>query len=304
MNRALLLLSALPLVACAGSKSSGAVPQSFHYAIPGHLIPAGNEHYQCFFVKADTGGTDAKPRGAMKFSYTPDTNTVHHMVIFTSDNGEADGSTRNCLAFENGWNFRYAGGLATGPLTMPDGVAAPLKPHETYVIQIHYLNASTSDVTDHTSVDVEYTPVDASYQYAAIAILGQTGFSIAADGAPHDIVGTCSIPAGYPTTHVFGLWPHMHQIGTHFRVDMTLAGVTTTPIDETWNFGDQKLWLYLPPTAQMFDVAAGDSITTTCTYTNNTGAIVHWGESSTQEMCFNFLYYYPAPNGDGSSCGT
>jgi len=27
---------------------------------------------------------------------------------------------------------------------------------------------------------------------------------------------------------------------------------------------------------------------------NNTGAPVSFGESSTQEMCFNFLYYYPA----------
>ena len=38
----------------------------------------------------------------------------------------------------------------------------------------------------------------------------------------------------------------------------------------------------------------GDRIETTCTYVNNTGHTVSFGDSSTDEMCFTGLYKYPA----------
>lgn len=301
MKRALFLLPILALAGC-GSPKSGGAASTFSWSVPSYVIDAGNEHYQCFFVKANVGGTAADPRGAVKFSYVPDTDAVHHLVVFTSDNNEVDGSTRGCAVFENGWDFRYAGGLTTNPLVMPAGVAAPLKPVQTFVFQFHYLNASTAPITDHTRVEIEYTQPGVSYTKAALAILGSTQFTIPANGTPYDVQSVCSIPTGNATTHVFGVWPHMHQIGTHFRVDFNLGGATTTPIDETWNFGDQKLWQYPGDGPAMFDVSGGDSITTTCTYTNNTGAPVSFGESSTEEMCFNFLYYYPSPTGESVTC--
>lgn len=301
MKRALFLLPilGLALAGCGSSKSSP--PSSFSWSVPSYVIDAGNEHYQCFIVKANVGGTAADPRGAVKFSYTPDTGAVHHLVVFTSNNDEVDGSTRACNVFEQGWDFRYAGGLTTNPLVMPAGVASPLKPVQTFVFQFHYLNASTAPIIDHTRIDIEYTKPGESYTKAALAILGSAQFTIPANNAPYDVQSVCAVPAG-PTTHVFGIWPHMHQIGTHFRVDFNLGGTTQTPIDETWNFGDQKLWQYPGDGPAMFDVAGGDSITTTCTYTNNTGAPVSVGESSTEEMCFNFLYYYPSPTGESVIC--
>ncbi len=33
---------------------------------------------------------------------------------------------------------------------------------------------------------------------------------------------------------------------------------------------------------------------TTCSYVNNTGATVSFGDSSTDEMCFTGIYKYPA----------
>lgn len=37
-----------------------------------------------------------------------------------------------------------------------------------------------------------------------------------------------------------------------------------------------------------------DVLTTECTYDNQTGETVHFGDSSDDEMCFTNLFYYPA----------
>jgi copper type II ascorbate-dependent monooxygenase-like protein len=266
-------------------------PATLHWTVPGKVIPAGQEFYECFFVHAATGGTDANPRGVVKFSYAAESPVVHHVVLFTSNNNEPDGTWRHCAILEGGWDFRYAGGKQTGALVMPDGVATPVKPNEVYVFQFHYLNATSSDVTDHSAMDITYTKPGASYTLAGLAVAGKLGFTIPTTGTPYTIDATCTVPMG-ATSHIFAIWPHMHQIGTHFAVDLVQNGVTTTPIDEDWTFGDQALWVYAAD--RQFLMNSGDEILTHCTYVNNTGAPVSFGESSTQEMCFNLLYFYPA----------
>ena len=37
----------------------------------------------------------------------------------------------------------------------------------------------------------------------------------------------------------------------------------------------------------------GDVLTTTCSYENDTGRTVRFGQNSDDEMCFNFVTYYP-----------
>lgn len=41
------------------------------------------------------------------------------------------------------------------------------------------------------------------------------------------------------------------------------------------------------------NVAQGDVITTTCKWNNTTDRLVHWGENTEDEMCFNYTAYYP-----------
>jgi hypothetical protein len=38
----------------------------------------------------------------------------------------------------------------------------------------------------------------------------------------------------------------------------------------------------------------GDTVTTTCTFQNTTAGVVGFGQSTTQEMCYNFTYAWPA----------
>jgi hypothetical protein len=59
--------------------------------------------------------------------------------------------------------------------------------------------------------------------------------------------------------------------------------------DGVYQFNEQ-IQLPLDPILQLH---AGDTITTECTYENNTGKDVTFGESSDTEMCFSVFFRYP-----------
>jgi hypothetical protein len=84
------------------------------------------------------------------------------------------------------------------------------------------------------------------------------------------------------------LFPHMHQLGRHFRARLlTPGGGSTTLWDDDYQFESQEL-APLPSVA----VRAGDQLETACTWVNTTGATVRWGDSSRSEMCFSILMSY------------
>jgi hypothetical protein len=59
------------------------------------------------------------------------------------------------------------------------------------------------------------------------------------------------------------------------------------------------------PQSPCVEIRPGDTITTTCNYDNGTGQTVVGGEATTQEMCMNFLIYFPRlPNPSDGYCGT
>jgi hypothetical protein len=273
----------------------------FHWDNPTFSEPPGEE-YRCFYVDVPTGGTTNGQVGAYKFSYAPATG-LHHMVIFTDTDttSHANGSNAVCGLFENTWTIRYAGGTVTDPLTLPAGVAMPMNATQRFVFQFHLLNASGSDLPIHTSVDIDFTKPTDTYTHAQVVLGGTESINIPAHSTGQ-AVGVCNLPAQVPNVHSFAVWPHMHQLGTNFKIEITHASTTTTLLDQPWNFGDQPVWY--PPAGTTLDLTGGDTITTTCSYNNTTDAPVGFGESSTSEMCYDFFYYYPAVIDASLPCGT
>jgi len=80
---------------------------------------------------------------------------------------------------------------------------------------------------------------------------------------------------------LFAVFPHMHQLGTHIKTTVTAGGVAR-------EFDHQAFIPFEP-----IQIAAGDTITTECTWNNTTAAPVTYGESSTTEMCYSIMYRYP-----------
>jgi hypothetical protein len=88
--------------------------------------------------------------------------------------------------------------------------------------------------------------------------------------------------------------PHMHTLGTHMKTVINRAGGTQDMlVDKPFTFTDQR--------AYPLDLVihANDTMTTTCTFKNTTAASVGFGTSTTAEMCYNFVVYYPAHALDG-----
>ena len=53
---------------------------------------------------------------------------------------------------------------------------------------------------------------------------------------------------------------------------------------------DQQINYMLSP---QYVLQPGETITTTCTFTNSTAGIVTFGQSTNQEMCYQFTLSYP-----------
>ena len=56
-----------------------------------------------------------------------------------------------------------------------------------------------------------------------------------------------------------------------------------------FNFDEQSSY----PMEKELILNTGDTVTTTCIFDNPTSRNVTFGESTTNEMCFNFAVYYP-----------
>ena len=109
-------------------------------------------------------------------------------------------------------------------------------------------------------------------------------FAATVDGLPQDV----------DRVAVFGAIHHMHDHGEMFSTNLTRGGVggggggAVVETMET-EFYDWRFQLF---SQVNFTVRRGDVFATECVF--NTGnARVSWGPSSADEMCIDFLYYYP-----------
>ena len=185
----------------------------------------------------------------------------------------------------------YASGVGTNELLFPPGVGLKLSTGDTLVLQLHLFNVSTQSLTGTSGIEVvEVAPQEITDE-ANLYLPGPMDFSIPPNQT-YSHSGTCTVTA--PQT-LFAIFPHMHQLGAHFKTTLNIGGEGSTLHDGDYAFEDQA---FIPFDA--IQVQPGDTITTECTWNNNTAQEVGWGESSTTEMCFSILYRYPAqPDSQG-----
>jgi hypothetical protein len=101
--------------------------------------------------------------------------------------------------------------------------------------------------------------------------------------------GSCMISS--PIT-IFSDFPHMHRTGTMITLDVERSGSSTFTnlVDiPQWSFDDQPNSLIDPSQQQ---INPGDTLRTTCWW-DTMGRSINYGEASSDEMCFNFIYHYP-----------
>ena len=104
------------------------------------------------------------------------------------------------------------------------------------------------------------------------------------------------------TKTIIGAWPHAHEYGEAITSRLYRDGAEVAIVGQAdpFNFDQQTIDM-LP---ERIEMQPGDRIETTCNYnTMDAPGPVSGGESTGDEMCINFLLYYPN-DADVEGCGT
>jgi hypothetical protein len=206
---------------------------------------------------------------------------THHSVLMVGPPDAPDGTT-DCTSSLVKPSV-YASGVGTQPFTFPSGVALHLHPGDQLLLNLHLFNSGGSTLMGTSGMTlVETTAADVQHE-AGVVLAGKAQGLVVPVGTSTQ-TGTCTTTAG---STLFALAPHMHLLGTHMKVTYG----STVLLDQDYQFDAQRYNMITP----MMPTTTGGKYTVDCTYTNETGAPVSFGESTTNEMCFALTFVYPPP---------
>ena len=81
----------------------------------------------------------------------------------------------------------------------------------------------------------------------------------------------------------------MHHIGKHMKTVVNRKdGTSEVLFDEPFSFGNETHYY------QDYELKPGEKLVTSCTFNNTNDFGVPFGESSDAEMCYQFVFAYPA----------
>ncbi len=225
---------------------------------------------------------------------------THHTVLSISSSRTAgpDGQY-DCDVGEIGMQMMYASGVGTDPLDFPTDVGVKIPANTQIHLNLHLFNASDDPISGESAILVK-SQTTAPPILAEMVFAGAFGINLpppmnGLPPMPQNVSGGCTVETGY---NLFAVWPHMHQLATHQKVELTRGTTTTLLHDLDFHFDEQAYYLKTP----VVQVMPNDRIRVTCTYLNTTGVRVTWGDSSNQEMCFSGFYRYPAINDGLAKC--
>jgi hypothetical protein len=219
---------------------------------------------------------------------------THHTVLTLSPGGTRTGDYE-CAAQNLDPALLFAGGIGTGDLAFPPGVAIKLEAGQYVTLNLHLINRGDTPVTATSSVEVKTIPASAVVHEADMMFAGTTEIAVPGNNQPYSVVGGCIAPMEW---RVFTLWPHMHAYATRqqVRVRRTSNDVEGL-LDTFYSFDEQRNY---PMTTEKL-IGAGDQIEVVCTYQNDSGSTVYYGDGAGDEMCFAGMYKYPA-GGQTTGC--
>jgi hypothetical protein len=244
-----------------------------------HVVPAGKEEHPQISI------VPPWPGAAQALAFRPITDNakvLHHWIMYA-----ADGS------FLTGW----APGSENGRVPLPADVGMYLPSSGNLRLDMHYNNlGGTTTEQDASGVEVCVIQTQSKFRANTATVFG--GFSALPSIPPNqkvDNVGNCAVSTPKGPVHVLSQSPHMHLLGVNAKLVLTRGGQQTVLHDAPFTFDDQRNYPFSPELM----LQTGDKVTTTCTYQNNTSKTVTFGENTGNEMCFNFVVYYPM---GGMSC--
>jgi len=260
-----------------------------------HLKPfwlqPGKEKERCWFIQADND----MPATVTKMEIVARPG-MHHSILTKTDQ-RFDNHKEDCFGFPTALLGDFTGefpspmfGTSTQvyeeSLEFPEGVGVRIQGSQQFVLNYHYLNATTERIPAEIWVNLYFAEPGEVQEYAETYFYGNVG-GIGMDPYERQTITTeCDMPN---SVNVVSMTPHLHERGSHFSA---------------WRDGDEgETFLYeeegwFDPQTQVFEPVVpfgmSDKLRFTCEWENDTDQFVRFGETSEDEMCFAFGHYYPA----------
>lgn len=180
-------------------------------------------------------------------------------------------------------------------LTLPQGVAYTLAPHQMIKIEMHYLNPTEAEVQANAMIDLSIAEPAAIHDEANFLFIGTPDISLAPNSMTeiHEFFNPSRASLDLANAKFFAITGHTHKLG--LSVDV---GIADTPTSAATMVYSPAAFLWSEPETTIhkpeFTVPSAGGFDFTCRYYNNTTATVRFGESANDEMCFFWAYYYPS----------
>ncbi|MEE2903357.1 MAG: hypothetical protein VYC39_13565 [Myxococcota bacterium] len=260
-----------------------------------YTLPVQRTNYVCWSVRVPAGGGDNEH--AVRFEHIIDnTAKLHHMLLFKNRGDDVEAGPFGCDGLDLNWDMISGWAPGRQPEQLPPGVGVRLEEGDQIILQAHYDDVRMQNVTDSSGIRL-VTVDQPGLTPAGIMWAGGPWYP-AINGSNVRKRGTCEIRT--PIT-IFQNFPHMHEFGLRITLELKRAGtsnwemLTEVP---AWDFEDQPN-LPIRSTEQQLNV--GDQLRTSCWW-DTQGRDISFGESTSDEMCFNFIYHYPILSNPTLAC--
>lgn len=211
---------------------------------------------------------------------------LHHWLLYKEK--IADGAVEKTIGEHGSGELIH--GWAPGGIAMDfrksGDVSFELNADTNYGLELHY-NSSDPNALDASGAEICFQRAKTKH-IAAMSWLGRDQGSVLsyASGICFDAAttwtGTCK-PISKEPIHIIFQTPHMHQTGRHMKSVINGPNGTRVMHDKPFDFNYQLTY------ETKETLMPGETITTTCNFSEPKCA----GQSTKQEMCYNFVYAYP-----------
>ncbi|MDH5674814.1 MAG: hypothetical protein OEZ06_21980 [Myxococcales bacterium] len=241
-----------------------------------YRVPAGAELNIDISVPVPWAGQGSGAVQALAIRpITNNARVVHHWILYSG-----------LLDFVTSWS-------PGKPMeTFPEGVGVHMPTSGNFRLNMHYYNVGNTEAElDDSGLEVCITR-DLKPNTATTYMF--SGNATVPPGGRVENVSTCTVNAS-EQVHLITSSPHMHSYGVYAKLEIVRANGSVEVVEDApFNWEDQHI---TPVDAVLND---GDKVRVTCVYENNTDRTITFGDSSADEMCFNFARYYPM---DAFTCG-
>ena len=253
-------------------------------------VPAGGEMFKCKYVQLPDVPAFLV---AAKHDYTPGS---HHMLLLTTSltsipaGGDQvtdcyEGNGSNIMSSARG--VLYGGQTPTGAEQYPAGIGLPTNASQVLIFQVHYLNASASDLAASVHAELTLDTNAADIAQRAGIIFFYDPFIHVPAGATAKAAMRCPIPSDITLMYASS---HYHSRGVGYGAYLdTASGLAAQP------FYTSSSWSSPDNATLSMAIPAGSRLRFECDYDNSSGTQEFFSGQSAQtsEMCMFIGTYYP-----------